>query len=87
MIVRVYKHSKCNWPYPPPNTTFVVPSQYLSSSKNDITIGCSHFIIYLIWPTPLSNLTTKNKVDTDVDIDDESQSVENPRKKTTVPLN
>ena len=53
----------------------------MSSLQNDITIGCSASIIALIQTTPLSNLTTTNKVDTDVEIDDDSQAFATPRKK------
>ena len=44
-------------------------------------------MIAIIWPSPVSNLTTTNKVDTDVKNDDDSQSFANPRNTITVPIN
>ena len=37
-------------------------------------------MIAIIWPSPISNLTTTNKVDTDVRNYDDSQYFETPRK-------
>ena len=56
------------------NTTLCVLTKKYS------TIGCGASIIYLIWPTLLSNLTATNKVDSDVDIDYDSQSFVTTRK-------
>ena len=77
-ICYISKHIQRNWPYPPPNTKFVVSPLSVSSQKNDITIGCSDFIIALICPTPLSNVTITKKFDSDVDIGDNSQYFSNP---------
>ena len=34
LIVRIYKYDQRNWPYPPPNTTFVIPQFYDTYIKN-----------------------------------------------------
>ena len=49
-----------------------LPPRSVSSLQNYSTIGCSAYIIAPIWYSPLSNLTTANRVDTDVDIYDDS---------------
>ena len=64
----VYKNSQSNWPYPCPNTTFVVPPISMSSPQNDFSSGYGDSMIDLICPSPISNPTTTNKVDNDVNI-------------------
>ena len=72
-IGRVYKHSKCNWPHPSPNKTFVLPSRSMYSSKNDSTRNFGASMIGLIRNSPVPNLTITNKVDADINNDDDSR--------------
>ena len=58
-----------NWPYNPLNTTFFVPPNSVSSSKIDINSGCDTSMIACIRTSPISNTTTTDKVDTDVNND------------------
>ena len=44
-------------------------------------------MVDLTWPSPISNLTTTEMIDTDVKNTDDSQYVSTPRKKITVILN
>ena len=80
VIGNVYKHSQHNWPYPYPNKTFVLPPHHVSSPKNDFASDCAASMIAHICYPPISNLPTKNKVDTDVN-DENSKSSANPGKQ------
>ena len=80
-IGRVYKHSQHKYPYPSPNTTFVLPPHYVSSLQNDRTSVCGATMISLNEPPPLSNLTTTNQADTDVKNDIDSQYFATPIKR------
>ena len=64
-IGRVYKHSQCNWTFPPPNTVIVVPPRSVSSPQNDSTNYCSADMIAYNQPSPVSNPTNTDQVDTD----------------------
>ena len=79
-ISRFYKNSQWKWPYPSPNTIFVVPpcSDFLPQS--DITNYWSADIITRNQPSPISNLTTTNQVDTGVNNDDDTKSFVTSRK-------
>ena len=62
---------------------FTIPQRKICCTKmicvhniKSSTIGCGASIIALIWPTTLSNLTTKNKVYNDLTIDDDSHFFE-----------
>ena len=48
------------------------------SPQNNSTSGCGASIIAIIRPTPVSNLTTTNKVYTAVNIDDNAQYFATP---------
>ena len=50
-------------------------------TKNNISSDCNASMIALIWTSPVSNLTTKNKVDTDVNNNEESQYFKTPKEK------
>ena len=41
-------------------------------------------MIAIIWPSPVSNLTTTNKVDTDVKNNDDSQYYATPKKQNHI---
>ena len=43
----------------------------MASPQNDITSDCGVSMISISRPSPVSNLTTKNKVDTDAKNDDD----------------
>ena len=83
---RVYKHNQPNCTYPYPNTTVVVPPRSLLSSQRDSTNDCGVTVIAHTQPSPVSNLTKTNQVDTDINNYDNKQSFETPRKKITAPL-
>ena len=36
-IIRIYKHSQWSWPYPPPNTNFVIPQRPEPSTQTQCT--------------------------------------------------
>ena len=59
---------------------FYVTPCYLYSPQNDSTSGCGACMIALDKPSPVSNLTTKNEVDTDAKNDGYSQSFSDSRK-------
>ena len=80
VIGRVYKQIQNNRPHQSYNKTFVVLPCFFSSQQNDSISGCVVYVISIISTYPASNLTTTNKVDTDINNDDESQSFQNPRK-------
>ena len=48
-------------------------------TQNDSTSNCGASMIDIIFPSPVSNLTTTNKVDTNVKNDYNSQSFSTPR--------
>ena len=75
-----YKHIQHNWTYPFPNTTAVVPPRSELLLQHDITNDCSATIFEHNQLSPVSNLTTTNHVDTDINNDDGTQSFENPIK-------
>ena len=77
---RVYKHSQLNWPKSSPNSTFIVPTCSSLSPQRDSTNDCRTTLFAHNQPLPVSNLTTKNQVDTAVNNFDDTQSFENPRK-------
>ena len=56
-----------------PKQYFVLPPCSVSPPKHNSTVGCSASRIDLVNHAPLSNLTTTNNIDTDVNIDDNSQ--------------
>ena len=58
----------------------VVPPLSISSPKNDSTSDCCASMIAIARPSHVSNPTTTEKVDTDVDKAGNSQSFKNPRK-------
>ena len=57
-----------------------------SSPQNDININCSAAIISRNQPSPVSNPTTANQVDTDVKNDDDTNSFATPRKHNHITL-
>ena len=61
-----------------PKQHFVLPPRSVSSPKNNSTVDCSAPIIDLVNHAPLSNLTTTNNIDTDVNIDDNPQYFATP---------
>ena len=79
-ILRIYKHTQHNWPYPHPNTKSVVPLRSTSSPKNDSTNDYSAALIAHNQPSPVSNLTTTNQVDTDVNNYGNTQYFATPRR-------
>ena len=85
-IGRVYKHSKCNWPHPSPNKTFVLPSRSMYSPKNISASYRGAYMIALTQTSPVLNIATTEKVDTDTNNTDDPQSFSTPRKKFTVIL-
>ena len=58
----------------------------VSSPQNESTKGYGASTIAIIWPSSVSNLTTKNKFDADINDNDDSQSLATPRKTNTEPL-
>ena len=56
----------------------------VSSPQNESTKGYGASTIAIIWPSSVSNLTTKNKVDTDVNNNDNLQSFGTPRKNNNI---
>ena len=69
-----------NWPYQYTNITFVVPLRSSLSPQCFITNYCSTTIFAHHQTSPVSNLTTTNKVDTDINIDNNIQTFSAPRK-------
>ena len=80
-IVHVYKHRQCNWPYPYPKTTFVVPPRSMLAQQSDSTNDCIATIIACKKPSPVSNLTATDQVDTDVNNNDDTQYFATPIKQ------
>ena len=78
-IVRIYNTDNATGPTPPP-ILFFVPPCYVSSPKNVSTSDCGASTIYINWTSPVSNLTTTNKVDTNINNDNNPQSFATPRK-------
>ena len=56
----------------PQHNIYFVPTHYVYSPQSYITSGCFASIIALIRPLHVSNLTTQNKVDTDINVDNNS---------------
>ena len=77
-ISHVYKHSQHNWPQPSTNTKFVVPPVYSLSPHRYRNYDFSATIFPHNKPSPVTKLTTTNKVDTDTNNDDNIQSFETP---------
>ena len=69
-IVSVYKDCLHNWPYPPSNTTFVVPQNYVYKTAHVTTGDISAYVDDLIQNKPLSIPNNMNKLDTAVNIDE-----------------
>ena len=79
-IGHVYKSGQPNCPYPYPNTTFVITPPSSLSSQPDSTNDFGVTLIANNQPLPVSNITTTNQVDTDINDDDYSQYFTSPRK-------
>ena len=80
-IGRFYKHSQCNWTFPPSNTILGVPPRSLFSPQDDSTNYCSADMIAYNQPSPVSNPTTTYQVDTDVNNDGYTNYYATPRKQ------
>ena len=51
--------------------------------KDNGTSDCNASMIYLIWTSPVSNLTTTNKVDTNINNNEDSQNFATPKKNNS----
>ena len=80
-IRRVYKYSQCNWTFSTPNTVLGVTPRSVSSPQNDNTNYCGADIIYHNQPSPVSNPTTTDQVDTDVNNDGYTKYFATPREQ------
>ena len=79
-IIHSHKNIKWNCPSASTNTKFVLPPQFLLSSQLDSTNNCDVTLIAHDQPSPVSNLTTTNQVDNDINNDDYTQYFTTPRK-------
>ena len=58
---------------PPIPQKYILLLRYVSLPQSYSAIYFGASMIDIIWPSPVSHLTTKNKVDTDVNNYDDSQ--------------
>ena len=83
-IGRVYKHSQRNWPYPSLNITFVVPPLSDNTTFHGTIGGKITSPDNQIATKPLACLYSTSKLDSEVNLGDDSNSFSTPRKKITV---
>ena len=77
----IYKHSQRNWPYLSPNTTLVVSPLYDNTTLQGTPVVKSTSPDNQILTKPLACLHKTRKVDSTVNLDDESHYFSTPREK------
>ena len=78
-VGQIYKHIQCNWTHPSQNNCFL-PPQSAYSQKIYSTSDYRATIIVHNEPSPVSNQTTINKVDTGVNTYGKTQYFATPQK-------
>lgn len=83
-ICRTYKNGQRNWPYPYPDTTFVLPQPPDTSIKTQFTSDSDVSVGAHTLSSPVSYQSTIPHGNNDVNNNDDALSFETPRKKVAV---
>ena len=72
-IRHLYKNRQQNWPYPSPNTKFILPQHSVNKTTYVTTDDNSESIYDIIQNKSLSILNNKNRLETSVNIEDKKE--------------
>ena len=83
-IVRIHKQSQTNWPYPSPNTTFVILKHPYTFIQTQRTSYCDASLGAHALASSVSDQITIHHVNTDTNNNDDSQSFGTLRKNNLI---